>query len=69
MHISITDNLKKRFHATCALKGLKMSQVVNELIEQWLEKQHSSSNWSDKKQEAVVKLDGLVISKTTNSKT
>ena len=48
MHISIADKLKKRFHATYALQGLKMSQVVSELIEQWLEKQHSSSNWSDK---------------------
>lgn len=36
MHISITDNLKKQFHAACALRGLKMSQVVVELIEQWL---------------------------------
>jgi hypothetical protein len=37
MHISITDDLKKRFHATCILRGKKMSQVVIELIEQWLE--------------------------------
>ncbi|MBD2518440.1 hypothetical protein H6G93_26410 [Nostoc sp. FACHB-973] len=36
MHISIADDLKKRFHAACALRGLKMSQVVSELIEQWL---------------------------------
>ena len=36
MHISIADDLKKRFHAACALRGLKMSQVVAELIEQWL---------------------------------
>lgn len=36
MHISIADGLKKRFHAACALRGLKMSQVVAELIEQWL---------------------------------
>jgi hypothetical protein len=36
MHISIADDLKKKFHATCALRGLKMSQVVAELIEQWL---------------------------------
>ncbi len=36
MHISIADELKKRFHAACALRGLKMSQVVAELIEQWL---------------------------------
>jgi hypothetical protein len=36
MHISITDDLKKRFHAACALRGLKMSQVVVDMIEQWL---------------------------------
>ncbi|MCC5621704.1 hypothetical protein [Nostoc sp. CHAB 5715] len=36
MHISITGNLKKQFHAACAIRGLKMSQVVVELIEQWL---------------------------------
>ncbi|AUB42330.1 Arc-type ribbon-helix-helix [Nostoc flagelliforme CCNUN1] len=36
MHISITEDLKKRFHAACALRGLKMSQVVVEMIEQWL---------------------------------
>jgi len=37
MHISITDDLKKRFHATCVMRGKNMSQVVIELIEQWLE--------------------------------
>lgn len=42
MHISIADNLKKQFHSACALRGLKMSQVVNELIEQWL-KAHNST--------------------------
>ncbi|MEB3219208.1 MAG: plasmid partition protein ParG [Nostocales cyanobacterium 94392] len=36
MHISIADDLKKQFHAACALRGLKMSQVVSQLIEQWL---------------------------------
>ena len=36
MHISIPDQLKKRFHAACALRGLKMSQVVVEMIELWL---------------------------------
>jgi hypothetical protein len=34
MHISIADDTKKRFHAACALRGQKMSQVVTELIEQ-----------------------------------
>ncbi|MDF5724367.1 MAG: hypothetical protein PUP91_28680 [Rhizonema sp. PD37] len=37
MHVSITDDLKKRFHVTCAIRGEKMSQVVTELIEQWLQ--------------------------------
>jgi antitoxin component of RelBE/YafQ-DinJ toxin-antitoxin module len=37
MNISITDDLKKQFHAACAIRGLKMSQVVTELIRQWLE--------------------------------
>ncbi|MEH1891925.1 MAG: hypothetical protein V7K92_21555 [Nostoc sp.] len=36
MHISITDDLKKCFHAACILRGLKMSQVVVEMIELWL---------------------------------
>lgn len=37
MHINLADDLKKRFHATCVLRGKKMSQVVIELIKQWLE--------------------------------
>ena len=36
MHISIADDTKKRFHAACALRGVKMSQVITELVEQWL---------------------------------
>ncbi|MEH2239354.1 hypothetical protein [Nostoc sp.] len=36
MHTSIADNLKKQFHAACALQSLNMSQVVVEMIEQWL---------------------------------
>lgn len=43
MHISIADDLKKRFHSVCALRGLKMSQVVAELIEQWLRANDSST--------------------------
>ncbi|MGH8002738.1 MAG: plasmid partition protein ParG [Brasilonema sp.] len=42
MHISITDDRKKRFHAACAIRGLKMSQVVTELIEQWLQANETS---------------------------
>jgi len=36
MQISITDDLKKRFHAACALRGLKMSHVVVQMIELWM---------------------------------
>lgn len=36
MHISIADDTKKRFHAACAIRGLKMSQVSTQLVEQWL---------------------------------
>ncbi len=36
MHISIADDIKKRFHAACAIRGLKMSQVIAQLVEQWL---------------------------------
>ncbi|KAB8329968.1 hypothetical protein SD80_032630 [Scytonema tolypothrichoides VB-61278] len=42
MHISIADNTKKRFHAACAIRGLKMSQVITELIEQWLKNTKNS---------------------------
>jgi antitoxin component of RelBE/YafQ-DinJ toxin-antitoxin module len=48
MHISISDNLKKRFHAACALRGLKMSQVVTGLIEQWLKTNEASYSDMDK---------------------
>lgn len=37
MHVCLEEDLKKRFHATCVIRGKKMSQVVIELIEQWLE--------------------------------
>lgn len=36
MHVSTGNNLKKRFHAN-TIRGLKMSQVIVELIEQWLQ--------------------------------
>ena len=36
MHISIAYDIKKRFHAACAIRGLKISQVITELVEQWL---------------------------------
>jgi hypothetical protein len=36
MHINISDDLKKQFHATCVMQGKKMNMVVIELIQQWL---------------------------------
>lgn len=58
MHISIADDLKKRFHAACALRGLKMSQVVAELIEQWL-------NTNDVFASAVVSSQSVIRDKLT----
>ena len=36
MHINISEDLKKQFHATCVMQGKKMNVVVIELIQQWL---------------------------------
>ncbi len=44
MHISIADDIKKRFHAACAIRGLKMSQVITELVEQWLKTNEVTSS-------------------------
>lgn len=43
MHISIANDTKKQFHAACAIRGLKMSQVVASSIEQWLKANQVSS--------------------------
>ncbi len=48
MHISIADDIKKRFHAACAIRGLKMSQVVAEMIEQWLKQNETSDSQMSK---------------------
>lgn len=37
MHICLKEDLKKRFHMACVMQGKKMTQLVIELIEQWLE--------------------------------
>ena len=55
MHINISDDLKKRFHATCVMRGKKMSQVVIGLIEQWLETNEISVNDKATKEEATTK--------------
>ncbi|MBW4626957.1 MAG: hypothetical protein KME49_15995 [Brasilonema octagenarum HA4186-MV1] len=48
MHISIADDIKKRFHAAYAIRGLKISQVITELVEQWL-KANEVTSLSDAK--------------------
>ncbi|MHC5748176.1 MAG: plasmid partition protein ParG [Nostoc sp.] len=53
MQISITDDLKKRFHAACALHGLKMSHVVVEMIEQWLKTNEVNLSSELKERESV----------------
>ncbi|MBD2526465.1 plasmid partition protein ParG [Nostoc sp. FACHB-133] len=53
MHISIADELKKQFHAACALRGLKMSQVRTELVEQWLKANEASFAGESKRQETA----------------
>jgi hypothetical protein len=55
MHISIADDIKKRFHAACAIRGLKMSQVVVEMIEQWLKANEVCSS-SESKSESDYQL-------------
>jgi len=53
MHISITEDLKKRFHAACALRGLKMSHVVVKMIEQWLANEAHSVSELEKRETAL----------------
>jgi hypothetical protein len=48
MHISITDDLKKQFHATCVMRGKKMSQVVTRANRAMARKQRGSPTWGDK---------------------
>ncbi|MCC5664141.1 hypothetical protein LC653_09460 [Nostoc sp. CHAB 5784] len=43
MQISIAGDRKKQFHAAGALRGLKTSQVVVEVIKQWLLSEAQSS--------------------------
>jgi hypothetical protein len=66
MHISISDDLKKRFHATCIMQGKKMSQVVIELIEQWLESNEVSQTRETQKLEVSTKSDSLATDITSN---
>ena len=39
----VPESVRARFKATCALEGRDMSEVLRELIEQWLEEHENSS--------------------------
>ena len=67
MHVSITDDLKKRFHAACVLRGLKMSQVVTELLEQWLkstEDSRSTQAWEYEYIDCLIDMNNAIADHT-----
>ena len=39
----VPESVRARFKATCALEGRDMSEVLRELIEQWLEEHENPS--------------------------
>jgi len=39
----VPESVRARFKATCALEGRDMSEVLRELIEQWLEEHENFS--------------------------
>ena len=43
----VPESVRARFKATCALEGRDMSEVLRELIEQWLE-EHENSSYTKK---------------------
>ncbi|HEY9692226.1 MAG TPA: plasmid partition protein ParG [Oculatellaceae cyanobacterium] len=38
MHVVIPSDLKKQFKAACVMEGVNMSDVVVELLKDWMEK-------------------------------
>ncbi|MFB2976554.1 hypothetical protein [Microseira sp. BLCC-F43] len=47
MHVVIPTDLKKEFKSCCVLEGVNMSQVVCELIEEWLDKRKAKTDKSN----------------------
>lgn len=43
MHVVIPLALKREFKSACVLEGVNMSQVVCELVQDWLEKRKTSA--------------------------
>ncbi|MGL5063205.1 MAG: plasmid partition protein ParG [Microcoleus sp.] len=43
MHVVIPLDLKREFKSACVLEGVNMSQVVCELVQDWLEKRKTSA--------------------------
>ncbi|WP_226584807.1 hypothetical protein [Microseira wollei] len=48
MHVVIPTDLKKEFKSTCVLEGVNMSQVVCELIQDWLSQRKAKTDESNK---------------------
>lgn len=46
MHVVIPENLKKEFKAACVLEGNNMSEVVVQLIEEWLQRRQAAKGQS-----------------------
>ncbi len=40
MHVVIPEDLKKRFKARCVMEGVNMSEVVVELIQDWMSREN-----------------------------
>lgn len=47
MHVVIPAELKKEFKSSCVLEGVNMSQVVCELIQEWLDKRKAKTDQSN----------------------
>lgn len=42
MHVVIPLDLKREFKSACVLEGVNMSQIVCELVQDWLEKRKTT---------------------------
>ena len=43
MHVVIPSDLKKQFKAACVMEGVNMSDVVVELLREWMEKRKAKA--------------------------
>ncbi|MGB3205453.1 MAG: plasmid partition protein ParG [Crinalium sp.] len=43
MHVVLPSDLKKQFKAACVMEGVNMSDVVVELLKEWMEKRKAKA--------------------------